>query len=84
MDAQGCPNTPFDSDRDGDVDQGDLNAFMSCVTGPAIAGLPAGCPTDRFNALDRDGDGDLDQGDFGIFQRCYSGANKPADPDCAN
>lgn len=85
IDASGCPpEIRFDFDRDGDVDDTDLNQFSACATGPAILGPPeSGCTQAQFTAADFDKDGDVDQDDFGIFQRCYGGANKPADPNCA-
>jgi len=67
-----------DYDRDGDLDADDLAVFLACISGPAV-----GYAGDCLKA-DLDGDGDVDLVDFGIFQRCYGGANKPADPNCAN
>jgi hypothetical protein len=61
------------------VDAADLELFQACITGPAV-----GPPTPTCVVVDFDGDGDVDQDDFGVFQRCYSGANRPADPNCAN
>jgi hypothetical protein len=84
VDVNGCPVAiPFDFDGDGDVDGGDLEVFVSCHTGPAIVGPPAGCTTATFDAADRDHDGDVDQDDWGVFQRCYSGAGRLGDPACA-
>jgi len=74
---------PFDFDGDGDVDKDDFAIFSACVTGPAVAGPPAGCTPAQFSACDRDGDNNVDQADFGMFQRCYTGANKPGQPACA-
>ena len=68
-----------DLDRDGDVDAADLNAFVRCVSGPALA-----LPSPDCAKADFDADGDVDQSDFGILQRCFSGNGKPADPNCAN
>jgi len=80
VDENGCPPViPGDFDRDGDVDSTDLEQFRACVTGPAILQNNEVCAGAKL-----DTDGDVDQADFGIFQRCYSGADKPADPNCAN
>jgi len=69
--------TAGDFDGDGDVDDSDVDAFISCDSGPAVT-LTPGC-----EHKDLDQDMDVDQSDFGIFQRCYSGENNPADPGCA-
>ncbi len=70
---------PADYYRDDDVDQADLNTFLSCVGGPnlPIPMISWSCPS-----RDYDADGDVDMDDFGRFQRCYSGAGLPASPDC--
>ncbi len=65
-----------DFNRDGDVDQNDLDQFEGCGSGPAIS-CSTGC-----EAADFDSDGDVDQVDFGIFQTCISGENMAADPEC--
>jgi hypothetical protein len=67
-----------DFDRDCDVDNNDLSAFVGCATGPMIPVQP------DCAAANVDGDSDVDQDDFGVFQRCYSGAGKLAAPDCGN
>lgn len=89
VDVNGCPYAFGDFDRDGDVDQADLEKLASCVTGPSIQyqAIFPGCQLtgDALGYLpaDWEKDGDIDQVDFGIFQRCFSGENKPADPNCA-
>ena len=65
-----------DFNRDGHVDQLDLELFAACAAGPAIP-LASGCET-----MDLDGDNDVDQNDFGRFQRCITGSDLPADPMC--
>lgn len=77
VDEHGCPPpVKADFDRDGDVDEADLAAFVACTRGPAVA-LPFGC-----NQMDLDQDSDADSADFAVVQRCFSGENRPADPDC--
>jgi len=77
VDVDGCsPAIPGDSNRDGDVDGPDVEAFMACASGPAIQ-RPDGC-----DGEDIDTDGDVDQDDFGFVQRCFSGAGLPADLSC--
>jgi hypothetical protein len=77
VDDAGCPpEVPGDDDRDGDVDQDDVNAFKLCVSGPAVP-LTPGC-----EGKDHDGDSDVDQSDFAALQGCLSGAGIPADPGC--
>ena len=63
---------------DGRIDRADLDWFLNCVSGPAIAAGSPGCA-----AADLDGDGDVDQSDFGLFQRCQPGADGSVDPACA-
>ncbi len=78
VDEDGCPPViPGDFDRDGDVGPSDLDAFVSCISGPEVP-LASGC-----EGKDLDDDGDVDQSDFGIFQRCLSGEDVPGDPNCA-
>jgi hypothetical protein len=72
------PRVGADFNYDCVVDHDDYLAFEACGSGPAIP-LTAGC-----EAKDLDNDNDVDASDFGLFQRCYSGANKPADPSCAD
>jgi uncharacterized delta-60 repeat protein len=72
------PVVPTDDDADGDVDIIDLEAFVSCVSGPAIP-FAACCAGKDFDA-----DGDVDQSDFGILQGCFSGAERLGDPACAD
>lgn len=66
-----------DFDRDGDVDEDDLDHFGACASGPGIAQSDPLC----FNA-DFDDDNDVDQCDFGTLQRCLSGSNELPDPAC--
>lgn len=65
-----------DTDRDGDVDSHDIDAFIPCATGPAIP-TSAGC-----EPMDFDNDGDTDQTDFGLMQRCFSGDHTHAVLEC--
>lgn len=69
---------PADFDRDGDVDQDDLDHFESCASAPGVF-HGNGCAD-----MDFDGDRDVDQADFGVLQRCYSGENVRADLTCAD
>lgn len=79
VNPQGCPTLVRpDLDRDGDVDETDFAAFLSCRSGPAIP--HSATPT--CTAADLDIDTDVDSDDFGIFQRCFSGANVPSVVDC--
>jgi hypothetical protein len=79
VDDDGCPSPliPADFDHDGDVDQGDVEAFELCISGADIP-LQPGCED-----MDLDQDNDTDQSDFGFIQRCISGENIAADPNCA-
>jgi hypothetical protein len=80
VDAAGCPPlVPGDFERDGDVDDVDLQHFKDCMTGEAIAQEQTNCANAKL-----DGDDDVDLSDFGIFQWCLSGENNLADPNCAN
>lgn len=80
VDAEGCPPIiPGDSNRDGDVDHADLDAFLTCAIGP---GIPQPAPICAMAKLDEDDD--VDQSDFGILQRCLSGENVAADPNCTD
>ncbi|MDM8005332.1 MAG: right-handed parallel beta-helix repeat-containing protein [Phycisphaerae bacterium] len=80
VDATGCPAPiPGDFDRDGDIDDADVDQFEACATGPGISQSGDVCAKAKV-----DGDDDVDQIDFAITQRCYSGENVPADPNCAN
>lgn len=74
------PQAPGDGDGDGDVDHDDLLRFEACASGPAVP--HSGTPT--CQAVDFDSDGDVDQDDFAVLQRCWSGANRRADPRCAD
>jgi hypothetical protein len=69
---------PGDMDNDGDVDQSDFGFFQRCLTAPGSVQSEPACLAARI-----DGDPDVDIDDFGLFQRCMSGANIPAEPDCA-
>ncbi len=48
------------------------------MTGPVAPQNDVSCFDARL-----DDDLDVDPDDFGIFQACMSGANVPADPNCA-
>lgn len=75
--GDGCPaERPGDCDRDGDVDDADMSAFIACATGANVP-HPLGC-----GWADLDQDSDVDQEDFGVVQRCLSGANGSVAPDC--
>jgi RHS repeat-associated protein len=70
-------SSPFDFDRDLDVDYGDFMEFQACFTGP-LAGPPdLGCED-----KDLDHDSDVDEDDFEIFEPCFSGTWMPIDPAC--
>jgi hypothetical protein len=89
VDAQGCPPDVFgDFNRDGAVDNTDLDIFTACAKGPSLAynpqNPPIGCilaPVGGFLPADHDQDLDMDSADFAVFQRCWSGP-LPADPNC--
>jgi hypothetical protein len=66
-----------DFDRDGDVDDDDLDHFETCASGPAVARIDPDCLDP-----DMDGDTDVDQDDFAVLQRCWSGPEGLAEPDC--
>ncbi|MBP7937429.1 MAG: hypothetical protein KA354_22530 [Phycisphaerae bacterium] len=66
-----------DLDRDGDVDDADLERFRACVSGPAIPQTNTDC-----RVADFDRDSDVDQSDFGLLQKCTSGIDKLAGPRC--
>jgi hypothetical protein len=73
VDAMGCPPVMRgDFDRDGDVDGSDVQTFVACLSGPAVAPGPA-CA-----GMDFEPDGDVDMVDFGVLQCCVSGVNRPA------
>lgn len=61
---------PGDFDWNGKVNQADLDHFMACAWGPAIAPADPACADAN---LDRDPAGDVDVVDFAIFQRCWTG-----------
>ncbi len=81
--AVGDPQAPApfevlgDFQRDGDVDQLDLDHLRQCETGPSV---PQADPACRDADLDRDGD--VDQADFGYLQRCMAGPDQPLDLSC--
>ncbi len=66
-----------DFDRDGDVDETDLDHFEACASAPGIEQTDPSC----LNA-DFDDDSDVDQSDFGVLQRCFSGSDGLPDPTC--
>jgi hypothetical protein len=69
---------PGDFDAHGDVDLVDFAEFQTCALGSTIAQTSSECIDAH---LDADDDVDLD--DFEVFERCFSGAESPADPNCA-
>lgn len=68
----------LDFDRDCDIDDGDFETFLGCVSGPAVA-IGPGCEDKDFDA-----DGDVDQSDFGVLQRCFTGGSGPINRDCVD
>ncbi|MGQ9649016.1 MAG: hypothetical protein ACUVXJ_02810 [Phycisphaerae bacterium] len=66
-----------DFDRDGDVDETDLDYFETCASGPGIHQADSACLIADF-----DQDDDVDQGDFSLLQRCFSGSLELPDPNC--
>lgn len=78
VDAEGCPPVVAgDFDRDGDVDNVDLDHLEACSTGPEVPQIDPLCEDARL-----DGDADVDQTDFALFQRCVSAPSSPAHPSC--
>lgn len=71
----GPNDIPGDFNRDGKVNDLDLNHMYPCMLGAGVT-PGAGC-----DDADLDGDTDVDQSDFGIFQRCWSG-DLAASPAC--
>jgi len=74
------PASPADFNFDGTVGQADLEIFIACASGPAVAYDPAGLPQPEPGctlapdgqgtvAADFDADGDVDSIDFATFQR---------------
>ena len=59
---------PFDDDGDGDVDLGDLEGFVNCLTGPAETTVWPLCSNH-----DADVDNDVDLHDFAEFQGAFTG-----------
>ncbi len=59
----------FDSDGDGDVDSVDLDAFLSCFTGPGSS-IQADHPCAVF---DVDRDQDVDNDDYVVFRSVFEG-----------
>lgn len=69
VDESGCPaEVAGDYDRDGDVDEGDFQAFQICLSGPTLPVEQACQPTDI------DGDGYVDLLDFAPFQVQFTGS----------
>lgn len=71
-------DVPGDVDGDLDIDIDDFEVYGLCQFGPDNATF--GPCQDWF---DFDFDSDVDLTDFATLQVCFSGANLPADPDCA-
>lgn len=67
-----------DGDFDGDVDLLDFKSLSACMAGPRSTPLSPACLV-----FDFDDDGDVDQADLVTIQNCYSGADTPADANCA-
>jgi hypothetical protein len=72
------PAAPGDFDRDGDVDITDFGHLQECFTGWSGQSSPS-CYDARLDA-----DADVDHDDCMIFMQCMSGANVPADLNCAD
>jgi RHS repeat-associated protein len=70
-------SSPFDFDRDLDVDRGDFMVFQDCFTGEGGGPPDPGCEDKDLNH-----DSDVDEGDFAIFEPCVSGTWMPIDPAC--
>jgi hypothetical protein len=74
-----CPgdcSPPADFDRNGYVNEGDLEHLEQCAAGPSIGPAVPGCSN-----ADLDWDEDVDSDDFAAWQRCLSGTFL-ADPQC--
>lgn len=69
---------PGDFDQDGDIDNLDINAFITCASGPAIP-FATGC-----SSRDLDHDGDADHIDFAVMQRCISDTGRAVEANCGS
>ena len=85
----GFPLVRADFDRNGVVDDEDVELMANCRTGPMVPydveALPPNCTLtpdcNGFLSADLDRDGDVDQDDFGYLQRCYG---PEPEPGCAD
>ncbi len=79
-----CPRPFADADLDKDVDMQDFAQWQRCLTSQGSP-MGAGCACfDRPEPGFPDGNGVIDQGDLTAFLACASGADVPAELDCAN
>ncbi|MEP0841265.1 MAG: immunoglobulin domain-containing protein [Phycisphaerae bacterium] len=72
---------PGDLDGDGDVDLDDFGLLQACMDATTIRPADPRCADAN---LDKDPFGAVTQADLAIFRKCLTGAEKPADPACAN
>jgi len=73
------PHAPGDFDLDNDVDQDDFGHLQVCLSGTGVAQTDPACQDAKLA-----GRSWVDDNDVAVFRRCLSGANNPADPNCAN
>ena len=64
---------PGDIDQDGDVDLGDVAAWVDCMSGAGVTTPPTGCTAAEFARCDLDDDGDVDLADFTTVQEAVGG-----------
>ncbi|MGQ9652208.1 MAG: putative collagen-binding domain-containing protein, partial [Phycisphaerae bacterium] len=72
------PGIAGDFDHDGDVDLADFGHLQMCFTGSGEVVADTAC----LDAI-LDGDSDIDAADLQVFVRCLSGADVPANAECA-